>query len=96
MTNEKLRSADMLRLPHPVPDSRRREARNALAAGFAVDIGQATLYPDLELKVIWGVDPYGEDTLAANATDSAAIDSAIAWAENVHETDHPAERSYDF
>ncbi|MCD0261715.1 hypothetical protein [Xanthomonas campestris] len=96
MTNENFPSADMLRVPYPMPDSRRCEVRNALAVGLPIGIGQATLYPDLELKVIWAVDPYGEDTFAANATDSAAIDSAIAWAENVHETGHPAERSYDF
>ncbi|MGD6274148.1 hypothetical protein VWT76_15845 [Xanthomonas citri pv. citri] len=77
-------------------DSQRRQAREAIAGGLAVGIGLAVLYPDLDLDVIWGVDPYGEDTLAANETDAPAIESSIDWAEKVHEREHLAERSYDF
>ncbi|KLC04015.1 hypothetical protein XP420_15475 [Xanthomonas perforans] len=86
----------MLRIPYPVTDSQRCEAREAIAAGLAVGIGLAVLYPDLDLDVIWGVDPYGEDKLAANGTDAPAIDAAMTWAEKLHETKHLAERSYDF
>ncbi|APO93363.1 hypothetical protein [Xanthomonas vesicatoria] len=86
----------MLRIPYPVTDSQRCEAREAIAAGLAVGIGLVALYPDLDLDVIWGVDPYGEDTLAANETDAPAIESSIDWAEKVHEREHLAERSYDF
>ncbi|MBD5034969.1 hypothetical protein [Xanthomonas vesicatoria] len=86
----------MLRIPYPVTDSQRRQAREAIAGGLAVGIGLAVLYPDLDLDVIWGVDPYGEDTLAANETDAPAIESSIDWAEKVHEREHLAERSYDF
>ena len=73
-----------------------------MATGRAksVRIGQCSLHPDLADGWIWGVDPYGQDAVAATS-DNAGLDlfeRALDWAVAQHQRpfgDHPAERTHD-
>ncbi|APP78240.1 hypothetical protein BJD12_23220 (plasmid) [Xanthomonas vesicatoria ATCC 35937] len=87
----------MLRIPYPVPEEKRDDALQALAAGQPVSIGQASLHPDPAEEVIWGVDPYGMDCLlSAGGSGRSSCELAITWAESVHAGTHRAELTYDF
>lgn len=73
----------------------------ATGSATCVRIGQCSLHVDRDASLIWGVDAYGQDRIAADA-DHAGLDlfdRAVAWAIAEHERpfgDHPAERSHDF
>ncbi|MBZ2430792.1 hypothetical protein L2214_14105 [Xanthomonas perforans] len=87
----------MLRIPYPVPEEKRDDALQALADGQPVSIGQTSLHPDLAEGVIWGVDPYGMDSLiSAGGSRNSSGELAITWAESMHAGTHCAERTYDF
>lgn len=81
--------------PLPLAASDRRKAITLIEAGEPVGIGQVSLYPDDRLDLVWGVDPYGVDCIAANvlAGQEGAL-TAVEWAERQNApqpTAHPAE-----
>lgn len=84
-------------LPLVVADRHRMIAR--LGAGAALKIGQVSLHPDHALGLVWGVDPYGSDCIAASATAGGPLDfaRAVTWAEQQNAAQahpHPAEYAW--
>ena len=66
-----------------------------LTKGKSVTIGQVSLFPDREMGLVWGTDPYGIDFVAAQGLDDAALRKALQTAVTVDQAkDHPAERRY--
>jgi hypothetical protein len=70
-------------------------ARTALLEGEAVEVDGCTLYPDKDAGLIWGVDPYGQDCIAADGIDENSCAMALTWIGNAsNTTGHRAEFSY--
>lgn len=83
----------------PLAADDRRRAIELIETGEWVGIGQVSLHPDRNLDLIWGVDPYGVDCIAANSMDAGMEDfeRAVEWAvrQNAPQpTTHPAEYSW--
>lgn len=76
---------------YPLSGARHNKVVAALAAGESVHIGSVSLHPEDDL--IWGVDAYGCDGIAATQSDAVGIAKAINWAHRQHAPDfcHPAE-----
>lgn len=81
----------------PLASGDRRRAIALMESGEPVGIAQVSLHPDEKLDLVWGVDPYGVDCIAANAVGDGPLDyvSALTWAERQSapppQQRHPAE-----
>lgn len=70
-----------------------------LANGNACSVGSCNLYPDDDLQLIWGCDPYGLDFVAVSnwdVGDVAAALAAIKRAVEVDEGDNLHDRMYPY
>ena len=76
---------------YPLSGARHNKVVAALAAGESIRIGSVSLHPDEDL--IWGVDSYGCDGIAATHNDTLGIAKAINWVHRQHAPDfiHSAE-----
>lgn len=76
---------------YPLSGARHNKLVAALTSGSPVHVGSVSLYPDEDL--IWGVDAYGCDAIAATHNDPLGIAKAIRWIHQQHapEFSHPAE-----
>lgn len=84
-------------LPLTIAD--RNCAISRLESGATLKIGQVSLHPDHALGLVWGVDPYGSDCIAASATAGGPLDfaRAVTWAEQQNAAQarpHPAEYAW--
>lgn len=90
----------ILSLPLSTDDRQRAIVAMATGRATSVRIGQCSLHVDRSASLVWGVDAYGQDRIAAG--DAAGLDlfeHAVAWAVAEHGRppgDHPAERNVDF
>lgn len=79
----------------PLEGAELERAKQSLLEGNDVSYGTCDLYPDLKCGLIWGVDPYGCEVMAANSIDEAGCLKALDWAKSANEAkNHPAEYCY--
>lgn len=91
------RPLECFELPLAITD--RHRAISRLEAGAALKVGDVSLHPDPELELVWGVDPYGVDCIAAGAIAGGQLDfaRALTWAEQQNAAQarpHPAEYAW--
>lgn len=79
----------------PLSGDDRRRAIALLAVGSVVTVGQVSLYPDWDLRLVWGCDAYGVDFIAAGELNDFTLDfaSALSWAE-AHQAPLPQQRPH--
>lgn len=100
MTNADMVSAmEALQMKHtifgPLIGEALAHAKAALLEGKVVEMGSCSLHPDKDLDVIWGVDPYGQDCIAASNLSDKGHDNALIWIASAGDTrGHPAEFCY--
>ncbi|HGM5506764.1 TPA: hypothetical protein ACKPYM_000754 [Stenotrophomonas maltophilia] len=79
----------------PLDDAELERAKQSLLEGKVVSYGSCSLHPDEKCELIWGVDPYGIDVVAANTNDEAGCLTALRWAASSHKAEnHAAEFCY--
>lgn len=78
-------------ITYPLSGARHNKLVTALSEGKSVRVGSVSLHPDED--IIWGVDAYGCDGIAASTNDPLGIARAINWVHRQHapEFSHPAE-----
>lgn len=73
----------MIHIHYPLSGARKNKATSALEQGVPVRIGFCSLFP--EEGLIWGVDAYGLDRIAASSITRKGAEQAIEWVERQYQ-----------